>query len=530
MSHSYQGPGRAPMFATDAMCATSHPFAARAALEILGEGGNAVDAAVAGALVLGFCEPAMTGLGGDVFALIHDPSTGKSRALNGSGRAPAALHAENLRAQGLASVSPDSIHSVTVPGAIDAFDRLIGEDGRLDLATVLAPAIHYAESGVPVHRRTAIDAETFHGRLKGAGKTHFLNAGQPYREGELFASKAQADALRLIAQDGAKAFYEGPIMEDILATLRAEGGLHTAEDFAATQATPVTPIRRAYHGHDLVELPPNGQGATALLIAALLEKFDIAALDPNGAERVHLEAEATRLAYAARNRFVGDPGDGTLDLDGMLSEQAVDALASQIDPKRAGTILQPRAEAMHKDTVYITVVDRDGLCVSLIYSVFWPYGSGWASERYGVALQNRGAGFTLDEGHVNELAGGKRPLHTLLPGLIEVPGHYAMPFGVMGGPYQATGHAHLLSNLVDFGMDIQAAIDAPRSFLDIATGKLELESTFSETVAAKLEEMGHTLTRAAVGMGGAQAIRRDVNTGLLTGGSDPRKDGIALGA
>jgi gamma-glutamyltranspeptidase/glutathione hydrolase len=244
-------------------------------MDILGRGGNAVDAAVAGAVVLGFCEPAMTGLGGDVFALIHDASTGESRGLNGSGRAPAALHAADLRAQGLTAVGIDSVHAVTVPGAIDAFDRLIAQQGRLDLANVLAPAIHYAETGVPVHRRTAIDGAQFGGRLKGAGRRYFLKDGRDYREGEVFVAPGQAEALRLIARDGAKAFYEGPVMEDILATLRAEGGLHTADDFAATEADPVAPIRRSYRGHELVELPPNGQGATALLLTALLERFDL---------------------------------------------------------------------------------------------------------------------------------------------------------------------------------------------------------------------------------------------------------------
>ena len=517
------------MYATEAMCATSHPAAARVVLDIIGQGGNAVDAAVAGAVVLGYCEPAMAGLGGDVFALIHDAKTGESRGLNGSGRAPAALQAADLRAQGMTAVGLDSIHAVTVPGAVDAFDRLIAQEGRLDLATVLAPAIRVAEHGVPVHRRTAIDGTTFANRLKGAGRQYFLRDGQNFNEGDVFTAPGQAEALRLIAREGARAFYEGPVMEDMLATLRAEGGMHTAEDFAKTEATPVTPIRRAYRGHDLVELPPNGQGATALLLSGLLERFDIASLDPNGAERVHIEAEATRLAYSARNLFIGDPGEGALNLDGMLSDAAIDEMAAQIDPTRAGQPLTPRSEALHKDTVYITVVDGEGLCVSLIYSLFWPYGSGFASERFGIPLHNRGAGFTLQEGHVNELIGGKRPLHTLLPGFLEVPGQYAMPFGVMGGAYQATGHSHFVSNLVDYGMDVQAAIDAPRSFLDITTGKLEIESTFDESVAAKLAEMGHDVTRAAIGMGGAQAIRRDAATGLLTGGSDPRKDGLALG-
>ncbi len=530
MSHAYQGPGRAPMFATQAMCATSHPFAALCALDILRQGGNAVDAAVAGAVVLGFCEPAMSGLGGDVFALIHDSTARKTYGLNGSGRAPRALDAGDLRDAGLEAIAIDSVHSVTVPGAVNAFETLVTNHGNLDLAAVLAPAIAHAERGVPVHRRTAIDWDTHGARLKGAGKTHFLKEGRPYREGEIFAAPAQAEALRLIARDGAAAFYEGPIMEDIVASLRAEGGLHDAEDFAATAATEVDPIRRGYRGHDLVELPPNGQGATALLIAGILERFDLGRLDPNGAERVHLAAEATRLAYTARNRFVGDPGAGPLQLDEMLADATIDRLAASIDPHRAATVTEPRKEALHRDTVYITVVDGAGLCVSLIYSLFWPFGSGLASERFGIGLQNRGAGFTLEPGHVNELAGGKRPLHTLIPGLLEKPGDYAMPFGVMGGPYQAAGHAHLVSNLVDYGMDIQAAIDAPRSFFDIATGVLELETGFSEEVAARLGGMGHKVVRAPIGMGGAQAIRRNAATGLLTGGSDPRKDGLALGA
>ncbi|SEO38792.1 gamma-glutamyltransferase 2. Threonine peptidase. MEROPS family T03 [Salinihabitans flavidus] len=529
MSHDYQGPGRAPMLASNAMCATSHPFAALTAIDIIKQGGNAVDAAVAGAVVLGFCEPAMTGLGGDVFALIHDSKTGKNIGLNGSGRAPAALNADFLRNQGCESVALNSVHSVTVPGAVNAFEHLVSGYGRLDLATVLAPAIAHAERGVPVHRRSAIDWETFGERLQASGRTHFLKDGRPYREGEIFAAPAQAEALRLVARGGADAFYTGPIMEDILATLRAAGGLHSAEDFATTAATEVTPIRRGYRGHDLVELPPNGQGATALMIAGILERFEIDRLDPNGAERVHLEAEATRLAYSARNRYLGDPDHNELQLDELLSEDTIDRLAASIDPRRAGTDMEPRLEALHRDTVYITVVDDAGLCVSLIYSTFWPFGSGLASERYGISLQNRGAGFSLQPGHVNELIGGRRPLHTLIPGLLERKGDYAMPFGVMGGPFQATGHAHLVSNLVDYGMDIQQAIESPRSFLNIATGVLEIERGFSDATAAQLSEMGHKVSRAAIGMGGAQAIRRDAKTGLLTGGSDSRKDGVALG-
>jgi gamma-glutamyltranspeptidase/glutathione hydrolase len=527
--HTYDGPGRSAAYASTAMCATSHQLGALTANRVLQDGGNAVDAAVAGAVVLGFCEPAMTGLGGDVFAMIHDPATDIITGLNGSGRAPAALDAARLRAEGHATIPLNSVHSVTIPGAVDAFDRLVRDHGRLSLSDVLEPAIRHARSGVPVHRRPAIDWRTFADRLQGDGRRHFLKDGRPYEEGELFTSEGQAQALELIAREGADAFYRGAIMEDMLETLREAGGVHTAEDFGSVEASLAAPISRTYRGHEMIELPPNGQGATALMIAGILERFDIGSLDPVSPERLHLEAEATRLAYAARNRLIGDPGEGALDLSEMLSDQSLDALANSIDPMRAQPDREPRAEALHRDTVYITVVDGDGLAVSLIYSTFWPFGSGLASKRFGISLHNRGAGFSLEEGHVNTLRGGKRPLHTLIPGFMRKAGEYVMPFGVMGGAYQATGHAHFVCNLVDYGMDPQAAIDDPRSFFDISTGGLGIEKNVPEQTAARLAEMGHNVARVPIGMGGAQAIRRDWRTGILCGGTDPRKDGVALG-
>jgi gamma-glutamyltranspeptidase / glutathione hydrolase len=526
--HDYQGPGRSEVFAERGMCATSHPLAALTAVDVLRAGGNAVDAAVAGAVVLGFCEPAMTGLGGDVFALLHDPATGFS-ALNGSGRAPAALSAAGLRDEGMTSIPLDSAHGVTVPGAIDAFDRLVSSRGTMPLGDLLAPAIRHAEAGVPVHHRTALDWAAFGERLTGPGRRHFLDDGKPFAAGTRFASPAQAEALRLIAREGAKAFYEGAIMEDILATLRARGGLHSAEDFARTEASPVEPVSRGYRGHNLVELPPNTQGVTALLILAILERFDIGALDPAGAARIHLEAEATRLAYGVRDMFLGDPEAGGRPLEALISDSLIGDLAARIDPARAGAATPQPAEALHRDTVYITVVDENRLAVSLIYSIFWPFGSGLASERFGIGLQNRGCGFSLEESHPNELAGGARPLHTLIPGFLDKAGAYSMPFGVMGGPYQAAGHAHFASNIVDYDLDPQSAIDGPRSFFDISTGKLEIEARVPEETATRLAEMGHDVHRAPVGIGGAQAIRIDHARGLLVGGSDPRKDGIALG-
>jgi gamma-glutamyltranspeptidase/glutathione hydrolase len=527
--HHYQGPGRSVAFSAKGMCSTSHPLAAMTALDIMRQGGNAVDAAVAGAVVLGLCEPMMCGLGGDVFAMLSLPGRNGIVGLNGSGHAPAALGAGLLREQGHGCMPLASVNAITLPGAVEAFDRLVRDWGRLELGEVLGPAIRVAEEGVPVCHRSARDWETFAGRLWGTGVSHYLDGGRPYRAGQRFASPAQAEALRLIARDGKDAFYRGAIMQDMLSTLNAAGGLHSAEDFAAVESDYVEPISVDYRGFTLTELPPNGQGVTALLLAKILERFDIGKMDPNGARRIHLEAEATRLAYDARDRFVGDPVSSMLRLDHMLSDSTADALAALIDPDHAQPTIRERAEAVHRDTVCICVVDEDRCAVSLIYSIFWPFGSGLASERYGISFQNRGAGFSLTEGHVNELKGGKRPLHTLIPGFAERRGEYLMPFGVMGGAYQATGHAHLLSNLADFEMDIQAAIDAPRSFADPVTGKLMLEIGFGDDVAASLSKMGHEVERAKIGMGGAQAIQIDIKRGILVGGTDPRKDGVALG-
>lgn len=527
--HDYNGPGRPVALASGAMCATSHPFAARTALEILRHGGNAVDAAVAGALVLGLCEPMMTGLGGDAFAMVRDPQTGNIEGLNGSGRAPVALDASYLKDLGHKTVPLDSVHSVTLPGAIDTFDRLVATKGKLGFDEVLQPAIHYAENGIPVCHRSAVDWNRFAARLQGHARDHYLDNGSAYSAGDKFVSQPQADALRRLAKDGRDAFYSGEIMDDMLETLSAAGGLHSADDFASVAATPVTPVHVSYRGHELVELPPNTQGIAAMLLAKILERFDIGKLDPNGAQRVHLEAEATRLAYHARDMFVGDADSDACAVDRFISDETADRLAALIDPAKTHPDTEARAEAVHRDTVYICVVDENRLAVSLIYSTFWPFGSGLASKRFGISLQNRGAGFSLEEGHPNELKGGKRPMHTLIPGFMRVDNEYAMPFGVMGGPFQATGHAHFLSNLVDYGMDIQSAIDSPRSFRDPVTGKLQLEKGFSDEVAAKLSEMGHEVERPSVGMGGAQAIRIDLKRDLLEGGSDPRKDGCALG-
>jgi gamma-glutamyltranspeptidase/glutathione hydrolase len=520
----FQRPGRSAVFALNGMCATSHPLAARVAIDILQAGGNAADAAIAAGLTLGICEPHMAGIGGDCFVLLKPGGEERIVGLNGSGRAPAALSAAALRDRGLRAIPPYGPEAVTVPGAVDAFCRLSATWGRLGLDTVLAPAIRAAEEGVPVGPRTAWDwARVAH--LQGDARRFFLVDGKAPAVGTVFRAPGQAEVLRRIAREGRAGFYEGAVAEDMVSSLNALGGVHTLDDFAATEATWTEPVTGDYRGAGLAEHPPNGQGATAILMLNILARFDIASLDPFGAARAHLEAEAAKLAYDARDRFIADP-DHTRRLAHMLAPDTADRLAALIDPDRALPDPKAASEAIHRDTVCLTVVDRDRMAVSLIYSVYHAFGSGLASARFGIGFQNRGAGFTLAEGHPNEAGGGKRPMHTIIPAMLLRGGRVEMPFGVMGGAYQPAGHARVVSNIVDFGMDPQAAIDAPRSFA--GPEGFVVERGYDPAVTAALEARGHAVRPADEPLGGAQAIRIH-DSGVLEGASDPRKDGCAIG-
>lgn len=521
----FQMPGRSAVYATNGMCATSHPLAAGVAIDILKSGGNAVDAAIAGAVLLGFCEPQMTGLGGDCFVLFKPSGSNDIHALNGSGRAPKGLDAAALRARGLTAMPLYAPEAVTMPGAVDAFCTLSADWGSMDLAQTLAPAIRYADEGVRVAPRVAKDwAEAEHLLQGRARETHLLN-GRALTLGQSFRAPGQAEVLRRIAREGRAGFYEGEVAQDMVASLNALGGTHTLDDFAATKCDYVTPVSGPYKGVDLYEHPPNGQGATAILLLNILSHFDMKSMDPFGADRAHIEAEATKLAYDARNRFIADP-DHTTRLDHMLSANTATKLAALINPKRAMPAAAPLTEAVHKDTIYITVVDKNHMAVSLIYSVYHSFGACLASDKFGLNFQNRGAGFTLQAGHPNEAAGGKRPMHTIIPGMLAEHGRVTMPFGVMGGAYQPTGHARLVSNIIDFGMDPQSAMDAPRCFSGVEG--MEVERGYSDAVRADLAARGHDVKIPQVPLGGSQAIKLHAD-GLLEGASDPRKDGCALG-
>ncbi len=524
---NFHYPGRSPTYSTNGMVATSHPLASRTALMSLENGGNAIDAAIAAALVLPICEPQMTGLFGDLFALIKHPKSTEIIGLNGSGKSPNALTSNFLREQGYTKIAANSPHSITLPGAVAGFETLANDFSQLGLEEACKPAIHYAEHGVPVAPRVAFDWEHSASNLSDKAKQYYLFNGSPPRVGQIFRAPLQANVLRKIAKNGSKGFYEGEVGDDIIKSLRNIGGLHTNEDLTNVRSEYVNPISANYRDTKLIELPPNGQGATALLLAKILSNFDYSKLDPLDYKRIHLEAEASKLAYRARNRLLSDPNYLNAGIETFFDDRTALKLANSINPEKASPTLESQTEEVHLDTVLITVVDKNKCAISLIFSIFHAFGSGHCSEKYGLIFQNRGSGFTLEENHPNELGGNKRPLHTIIPAMIEKNNDLMMVYGVMGGQYQPAGHVRILSNIVDYDFDIQSAIDEPRSFAD--SSGLLLEYGYNQKLIHPLQTMGHHVLRPKAPLGGAQGIFIDNEYGILIGGSDPRKDGMAIG-
>ena len=525
----FQLPGRSPVHATNGIAATSHPAATLTAIDMLRAGGNAMDAAIAAAAVLGVVEPQSTSIGGDCFVLYVPGGSGEVIAINGSGRAPAAAELNWYQDQGIDRIGSQSAHSVTVPGAIAAWQKLSDDHGRLGLEELLRPAIAFAEDGYPVHSVIAKVWQAQHDKL-GAdanAKRIFLPGGQAPATGTIHRQPELGRTLRVIAKEGRDGFYTGAIADDMVGYLRRLGGLHTLDDFAAATADYVTPIATDYRGHQILECPPNGQGLVALEILNILRGFDLTALDPVGVERLHLEAEAARLAYRDRARFIADPTQAEIPVDHLLSEDYAAGLRALIRPDSVLGDLPEPGEVGHGDTVYLSVVDRDRNTVSFINSIFQSYGSGLVSPESGVLFSNRGTGFVIEAGHRNCIAPRKRPMHTIIPGMIKVDERAVMPFGVMGGHFQPVGHAHFVTNMLDFGMDIQEALDAPRCFA--YNGELRVERGVAPEVARGLAALGHEVVEAGFPLGGGQAVWIDWDTGVLTAGSDPRKDGCAIG-
>ena len=525
--------GRSTVYAPRGMVATSQPLASAAGLEVLRTGGNAVDAAVAAAAVLGVTEPHMTGIGGDMFAIVWLAKQQKLVAINASGRAGSRMLRDTLAARGFRSGSQQGAMSVTVPGALAGWDLLLRTHGRRTLKQVLQPAIAYARDGFPVSPIIAAQwaNETDFLRRDSAAAATYLPGGRAPKAGEWFTNRDLARTMQTIADSGIGVFYGGALGRRLVQHLQARGGFLTLDDLRRNTPTWVSPMSVPFRGYRVWELPPSNQGIAALEMLRILEPYDLAAMGHNSPAYLHHLIEAKKLAYADLDRFVGDADHLDMPAEEMLTDAFITARRALLDPARAKERVDPGPLRTKSETVYLSVADADGNMVSFINSVYDHFGSGLVVPGTGFALHNRGAGFTLTPGRPNTVAPGKRPFHTLIPGFVTrtVNGRDEayMSFGLMGGGVQAQGHVQFLLNHFVFGMDLQAAIDAPR-FRHYDGYRVALEAPITDGVRTALQGMGHVLfEQPPTAFGGAQAIVR-----LPKGwgaGSDPRKDGMAVG-
>jgi gamma-glutamyltranspeptidase / glutathione hydrolase len=527
--------GRSMVVSRDGIVAAESPLAAQAGATILAHGGNAVDAAIATNAVMGVVEPMMNGMGGDLFAIVYEAKSKKLYGLNASGWAPAALTIAHLKSKGLAEMPEAGIDSVTVPGAVDGWSKLLARFGTKGFPELLAPAIHYARDGFPIPEFVALDWADSEKELRtNANATAtYLPHGYPPRLGEIFRDSDLAHSLELVAAGGRDAFYKGEIARRILVTSRELGGVMAPADLADFSSQWVEPISTQYHGWTIYEIPPNGQGIAALEMLNIMENFPLAKYGQGSADAFHIMIEARKLAYADLDRYVADPRFSAVPVTGMLAKEYAAQRSKLIDPAKANCSVAPGAPAFppHGDTTYLTVVDREGNMVSLIQSNASDFGSDVVAAGTGFALQDRGAGFTLDAASPNALAPRKRPFHTIIPAFM-TRGDIKIAFGIMGGANQPQAHAQFVSDIVDFGMNIQAALEAPR-FTKYTQGGCDvlIEGRVPADVRAALQKRGHQLQvlgNFSQQMGGGQAVLRDFSTGVNFGASDPRKDGEAI--
>ena len=524
---------RSVVMAPRGVVASSQPLASMAGCRVLGEGGNAVDAAVATLATLSVVEPHMVGLGGDAFALIYLAETDQMVGLNASGRAPAAATPEWFASRGMDSMPEAGILTVTVPGALMGWAQAVERYGRMDLERLFREAVYYAEEGFPVSEVIAGEwhqAEALLCRPQSAPGP-FLPGGRAPRPGQVFRNPDLAGSLRLIAKQGIETFYGGELGRRIADFCRDQGGLLSLEDLAAHRVEWVEPITRDYRGFTVCELPPNGQGVTALEILNILEGYDLAGLGHNSPRHLHLLIEAVKLAFADRDHFISDPQFVSVPVERMLSPEYGRHCRSLIHPDRAMPPPPPGAFPPGSDTVYVATADAEGNAVSFISSLFNPFGSGMVVEGTGIMLQSRGRSFCLDPKRANCLQPGKRPFHTIIPAMLEQEGRFLMAFGVMGADMQPQGQVQFLCNLIDFGMNLQEAMDAPRVFRTQGS-EVHFEEGIAPRTINRLLEMGHQLdpTPSPVNKaGGGQAVWRDHQEGCWLAASDRRKDGCAVG-
>ena len=535
MDLKYSFPSRrSAVMSNRGMVATSQPLATQVGVSILQQGGNAIDAAIATAAALNVVEPMMTGIGGDAFALVYLSRSKELKALNASGRAPYATSVETLRNLGYQKMPETGIHSVTIPGALDGWCVLLDKYGRISLSQVLAPAIGLAEHGFPVTGIVAHRWQESQVKLQAnvnAASTYLIGGRAP-ESSEVFVQSELADTFKKIARGGRDVFYRGSIAEAIVACSQENGGLIAMPDLNDHASTWVTPISTNYRGYDVYECPPNGQGLVALLALNILEGYDLKSLGHNSAEYLHLLIEALKLAFADAYRYVADPDFVVIPLERLLSKSYAERRRKLIDKNRASQKVMAGVPGTEGDTVYLAVTDKEGNSVSFINSLYQSFGSGIVVRGTGICLQNRGALFSLEPGHPNCLEPHKRPYHTIILGMVFKDGDLFLTFGVMGGFMQPQGHVQILLNIIDFGMDVQTALDAPR-FRYIQGNECAFEPGFPPEVLQKLAGKGHRVVALddpySQQFGGAQAIMIDPKSKVLIAGSDPRKDGCAIG-
>jgi gamma-glutamyltranspeptidase/glutathione hydrolase len=550
---------RSVALGTHGMIATSQPLASAAGLKVLQDGGNAIDAAVTAAAVLAVVEPSMTGIGGDLFAIVYDAKTKTLRALNASGRSPYAATADAYAKRNQTRMPGSGVLSVTVPGVVEGWSELLSKYGTIPMSRAVAPAAEYARNGFPVEEIVHYQWKASEKKLAADPVTAstFLPNGRVPDPGELFSNPKLAATLDTIGKGGRDAFYKGPIARAIVADMRKRDGLLEERDFTDHKADWIEPISTTYRGYQVYELPPNTQGFLVLEMLNILEGFDVKAMGHNSAEYLHALVEAKRIAFADRAAYLADPDSVPAPvLKTLISKEYAAARRTEIDPNRAaaeykagvipnpstgapfaGPELGPRSEQDQNltgrdrgDTIYMTAADGRGNFVSLIQSLYSDFGSGIVAGDTGILLHNRGSGFNLTPGHPDQIAPHKRPLHTLIPAFVMKDGKPYFSFGVMGGDHQAQGHTQVIVNLIDFGMNVQEAGEAAR--INHGNNGLLVERNVPEAARAGLTQRGHTVTVNSApsgAFGGYQGILLDPRTGVLMGGSDVRKDGLAIG-
>lgn len=534
---------RSETVANNGMVATSHPLAAQVGLDVLKNGGNAIDAAIATSAAMGLMEPTSCGIGGDLFAIVYDAKTKKLYGLNANGPAPKKATVQFFKDKKLTDIPERGILSCSVPGCVEGWDQLRTKFGTKPFKELLAPTIKYAEDGVVVPEVIAGHWRSSERLLSGdPGVTEaYLRNGRAPRAGELFKNPLLAASLKRIADHGRDGFYKGETADAIVKLSDAKGGLFTKEDFADFKAEWIDPVSTTYRGYEVWELPPPGQGIAALQMLNLLEPHDIAKMGPASPDYWHLLVESKKLAFADRAKYYTDPKFAQVPTTTLISKEYAAERAKLLDPKKAKVGVPAGDAKLGKaDTIYLCVVDKDRNCVSLIQSNYMGFGSGLGAPGTGFGLQNRGCLFSLDETHANKIEGGKRPFHTIIPAMATKDGKPSFVFGVMGGDMQPQGHVQVLVNMLDFGMGVQAAGDAPRvEHVGSATptgkpetekgGTIQAEGGIPDAVVKELEARGHVVKRVKVNGGGFQGIRIDPKTGVLHGGTESRKDGAAVG-